>query len=128
MRRAKSKKTKRAHKTTSTSKSQVATGRKAARTESSAVNIGDVAEKAIPVTEQSHGGQMTNEHHLPKEDSCTISTSSPDSAYSELTGTPPLVQNLITRTKNPRKFEVCCIGVTIVIVCLLYTGKKYNIL
>lgn len=75
MKRAKSKKNKHVRNKRSPSKRQRATTRKAAKTGSSAVDSGDVAGKPILVNEQSHGGRMTNEHHLSKEDSCTISRS-----------------------------------------------------
>lgn len=75
MPRGKSKKNKDVREKRSTSKRQRATTRKGAKTGSSAMDSGDVAGKPILVNEPSHGGRMTNEHHLSKEDSCTISRS-----------------------------------------------------
>lgn len=77
----------------------MSTERVAAMTNSSAIDKEDVVDEAVPTNEQSHGGQMTDDHEFPKAALSNSSTSTPDSAYSELTGTPPLVQSTINKLK-----------------------------
>lgn len=83
--------------TTCTSTGRVDTMRVAVRTDSSAMDREDVVDEVAHANEPSHGGQMTDEHQFPKAPLCTISTSTPDSACSELPGTPLLVQSTISQ-------------------------------
>lgn len=65
--------------------------------DSSAMDKEEVFDEAVPANESSHGGQMTDEHQFTKTALCNISTSTPASAYGELSGTPLLVQSTINQ-------------------------------
>lgn len=75
----------------------MSTERVAAMTNSSAIDKEDVVDEAVSTDERSHGGQKTDDHEFPNAALSNISTSTPYSAYSDLPGTPPLVQSTINQ-------------------------------
>lgn len=94
----------------------MSTERVAAMTNSSAIDKEDVVDEAVSTNERSHGGQKTDDHEFPKAALSNISTSTPDSAYSDLPD----------NTKNWRISEVCCTGVLILIICILYKDDFFK--